>query len=53
MDHGYYQVGNQAYVNKVEAILEAEATNQFPYFIFHDELHQILSVFAIIDSSNQ
>jgi hypothetical protein len=37
MNHGYYQVGNQAYVNKVEAILKAEATNQFPYFIFHDE----------------
>jgi hypothetical protein len=34
---GFYQVGSQLFLNKVMAILEAERTNQFPYFIFHDE----------------
>lgn len=36
-DHGYYQVGEQKYFNRIQAIIESEKANQFPYFIFNDE----------------
>jgi hypothetical protein len=34
---GLYKVGDELHANKVDAILKAEQTNNFPYFIFHDE----------------
>jgi hypothetical protein len=39
IEHGYYQVKNKRIINKIEAILEAEKINDFPYFIFHDDIY--------------
>jgi hypothetical protein len=33
---GFYKVGQELYANKIEAILKADQTHDFPYFIFHD-----------------
>jgi hypothetical protein len=35
---GYYQVGNQIYVSKVQALMEATKTNQFPHWNFNNEV---------------
>lgn len=40
LDFGYYKVGDCTFINKISAILEAERTHQFPYFIFHDTEYQ-------------
>lgn len=34
---GFYQVGQQRYYSKLQAIMAAENCNDFPHFIFHDE----------------
>jgi len=36
-EFGYYQVGAQKFTNKIQAILAADASHQFPYFIMNDE----------------
>ena len=35
-DFGYYQVGNQQFINKIEAIIAAEQCHEFPKFVFND-----------------
>jgi hypothetical protein len=37
--HGYYQVGDQTYFNKLEALYEATATKQPVSWIFHDNVY--------------
>ena len=39
LDYGHYRVGDQTYINKISAILEAERTHQFPHFVFHDDAY--------------
>ena len=35
---GYYQVGNQIYYSKVQALMEGTKTNQFPQWNFNNEV---------------
>ena len=36
--NGYYKVGNSIYSSKLEALMSASSSNQYPYWIFNNEV---------------
>lgn len=40
-DRFYYQVGPRRFTDKIQAILHAEETGQFPHFCCHDDIYSV------------